>query len=477
MSDSPTDSPATGAARIRGLEQVDRLSVPLPHGTEVTTRVERLASGGRRIPQGVVGRVVRAHDGGFDVQIVGVGEVWFARDELVPRRPGQVQFAQRREAAWSALTPCVVLETRVGSHAWGLADERSDVDVRGVFALPLPWTFGLTEAPRDLVSADGSTTYWEVQKAVEQALRADPNTLETLFVPGAKALDPVGAWLLEDRDAFVSKALFGSFGRYAMSQLDKLTRSQRLAEHRDLLLEWLCEEPAPDLDEVARRLSAVSPREAPTAQDALLAAKTYVKQLYRSLWDQGLLAANDFKALTAYARGGGPRASSPEGGSGLTSTQEPMTFDELQLHDTLLRAVKAEGYTTPTPIQQKAIPHALTGRDVLGVAQTGTGKTAAFALPILQRLSAKAPAGGARPVRCLVLTPTRELAGQVGDSFQTYGKGLPLRHAVIFGGVGQNPQVPRASCGRRTPTTCCGWWPRRRAGCARGRLSSRPPVR
>ncbi|ATB46681.1 DNA polymerase beta superfamily protein [Corallococcus macrosporus] len=307
MSDSPTDSPATGAARIRGLEQVDRLSVPLPHGTEVTTRVERLASGGRRIPQGVVGRVVRAHDGGFDVQIVGVGEVWFARDELVPRRPGQVQFAQRREAAWSALTPCVVLETRVGSHAWGLADERSDVDVRGVFALPLPWTFGLTEAPRDLVSADGSTTYWEVQKAVEQALRADPNTLETLFVPGAKALDPVGAWLLEERDAFVSKALFGSFGRYAMSQLDKLTRSQRLAEHRDLLLEWLCEEPAPDLDEVARRLSAVSPREAPTAQDALLAAKTYVKQLYRSLWDQGLLAANDFKALTAYARSGGQR--------------------------------------------------------------------------------------------------------------------------------------------------------------------------
>jgi ATP-dependent RNA helicase RhlE len=118
-----------------------------------------------------------------------------------------------------------------------------------------------------------------------------------------------------------------------------------------------------------------------------------------------------------------------------------MTFDELQLHETLLRAVKAEGYTTPTPIQQKAIPHALLGKDVLGVAQTGTGKTAAFALPILQRLSAKAPAGGVRPVRCLVLTPTRELASQVGESFGTYGKNLPLRHAIIFGGVGQNPQV------------------------------------
>ncbi|RKI08409.1 UDP-phosphate N-acetylglucosaminyl 1-phosphate transferase [Corallococcus sp. AB030] len=306
MSDT-REASSSAPARVRGLEQIDRLSVPLPHGTEVTTRVERVASGGRRIPQGVVGRVVRAHDGGFDVQIVGVGEVWFARDELVPRRTGQVQFAQRREAAWSALRPCVVLETRVGSHAWGLADERSDVDVRGVFALPLPWTLGLGQPPQDLVSADGSTTYWEVRKTVEQALRADPNTLETLFVPGATAVDELGTWVLEAREAFVSKAIFGSFGRYAMSQLDKLTRSQRLAEHRDLLLAWLCEEPTPDLDEVARRLAAVSPRASPTPEDAVLAAKTYVKQLYRSLWDQGLLASNDFAALTAYARGGGQR--------------------------------------------------------------------------------------------------------------------------------------------------------------------------
>ncbi|MBN8467234.1 nucleotidyltransferase domain-containing protein [Corallococcus exiguus] len=306
MSDTRETS-SSAPARVRGLEQIDRLSVPLPHGTEVTTRVERVASGGRRIPQGVVGRVVRAHDGGFDVQIVGVGEVWFARDELVPRRTGQVQFAQRREAAWSALRPCVVLETRVGSHAWGLADERSDVDVRGVFALPLPWTLGLGQPPQDLVSADGSTTYWEVRKTVEQALRADPNTLETLFVPGATAVDELGTWVLDAREAFVSKAIFGSFGRYAMSQLDKLTRSQRLAEHRDLLLAWLCEEPTPDLDEVARRLAAVSPRASPTPEDAVLAAKTYVKQLYRSLWDQGLLASNDFAALTAYARGGGQR--------------------------------------------------------------------------------------------------------------------------------------------------------------------------
>ncbi|WP_225411622.1 DNA polymerase beta superfamily protein [Stigmatella hybrida] len=293
-------------ARPRGYEQVDRLSVPLPHGTEVTTRVERLA-GERRIPQGVVGRVARARDGGFDVQITGVGELWYARDELVPRKPGQLQFALRRAATWDALRPCVVLETVVGSRAWGLANEDSDLDTRGVFGLPLPWHFGLADKAKDLVSADGSHTFWEFSKAVEQALRADPNTLEMLFVPSARALDVLGEWLLAEREAFVSKALFGSFGRYAMSQLDKLTRSQRLAEHRDLVLAWLCEEPTPSLDEVARRLSAISPRTAPTPEDGLLAAKTYLKQLYRSLSDQGLIEANDFAALVRYARGGGQR--------------------------------------------------------------------------------------------------------------------------------------------------------------------------
>jgi ATP-dependent RNA helicase RhlE len=114
-----------------------------------------------------------------------------------------------------------------------------------------------------------------------------------------------------------------------------------------------------------------------------------------------------------------------------------MLFSELNLAPTLLKAVEAEGYTTPTPIQQQAIPPALEGRDVIGLAQTGTGKTAAFSLPILQRLGAHSAAG----MRCLVLTPTRELAAQIGDSLHAYGKHTGLRHAVIFGGVGQDAQV------------------------------------
>ncbi len=117
-----------------------------------------------------------------------------------------------------------------------------------------------------------------------------------------------------------------------------------------------------------------------------------------------------------------------------------MNFNELGLCTAILKALNAQGYVQPTPIQQGAIPPALAGRDVLGIAQTGTGTTCAFATPILQRLAAK-PGPGKRPIRSLILTPTRELALQIQESFLAYGKNLSLRSAVIFGGVGQQPQV------------------------------------
>ena len=116
-----------------------------------------------------------------------------------------------------------------------------------------------------------------------------------------------------------------------------------------------------------------------------------------------------------------------------------MQFKDLGLNAPILKALEEQGYKKPSPIQEKAIPPALAGRDVLGCAQTGTGKTCAFAVPILQRLEAKT--GPKRPIRALILTPTRELAIQIGESFQAYGRYLKLRHTVIFGGVGQNPQV------------------------------------
>ena len=116
------------------------------------------------------------------------------------------------------------------------------------------------------------------------------------------------------------------------------------------------------------------------------------------------------------------------------------TFEDLGLCDELLDTVEDEGYTEPTPVQAQTIPAALDGRDVLGVAQTGTGKTAAFTLPILHHLSAERIKGW-RPIRALILSPTRELAAQIGDRIKVYGAALGLRHKVIFGGVGQRPQV------------------------------------
>jgi len=120
-----------------------------------------------------------------------------------------------------------------------------------------------------------------------------------------------------------------------------------------------------------------------------------------------------------------------------------MSFEDLGLSAPLLRAVVTEGYTTPTPIQSQAIPHVMAGRDLLGCAQTGTGKTAAFALPILHRLThaGNPPRGTGRRIRALVLAPTRELALQIGDGFRVFGAHTALRQTVIFGGVNQNPQT------------------------------------
>jgi ATP-dependent RNA helicase RhlE len=120
-----------------------------------------------------------------------------------------------------------------------------------------------------------------------------------------------------------------------------------------------------------------------------------------------------------------------------------MSFDNFGLSADILRAVSEQGYSNPTPIQNQAIPIVLQGKDILAGAQTGTGKTAAFTLPLLQLIQQQAQEKGSRPVKALVLTPTRELAAQVGESVSVYGKHLPLRSAIIFGGVKINAQIEK----------------------------------
>jgi len=127
-----------------------------------------------------------------------------------------------------------------------------------------------------------------------------------------------------------------------------------------------------------------------------------------------------------------------------------MKFEELNLAPAILKAVLEQGYETPTPIQAQAIPAVLEGHDLLAGAQTGTGKTAAFTLPMLHRLSeGTAPKSkfGGKGIRALVLTPTRELAAQVEESVRDYGKYLDINSTVVFGGVGMNPQIDRIKRG------------------------------
>jgi hypothetical protein len=266
----------------------------------VTTRVDRAVDDGEIRPQGATGRVAKLDGDRVEVVFVDGKRATYLRGEVVPRKLGVVRYAQRRAAAWEDLHPCVAIDTIVGSRAWGVADAGSDEDHRGVFVLPMPWTTGLVDPPTDLISLDGSQTYWEIGKAIRQALRADPNTLEMLFASPV-IVDPIGARLVAIRTGFLSHEIYGAFGRYALSQLDRLEHNQRLAEHRATVIGWLRDDAMLTLDAAAERLADAARIAAPSRSDAIGRARDYIKQLYRSMYDQGLIAANDWASLRAAA--------------------------------------------------------------------------------------------------------------------------------------------------------------------------------
>lgn len=285
---------------LPGLAGVDPRKVILPHGAEVTL-CEEVVLGDRTLPMGAVGRVMALP--GPDrvrVRLVGRGEVELPRALVVPRSDGHVRFAISRQLAQQRLEPCAILRTTVGSRAWGLAHEGSDHDERGVFVWPFAWASARGRVADVVVSADGSKTLWEIGRTIEQALRADPNTLEMLWVADFTALDPLGERLRAEREAFVSREIYGAFGRYALAQSKKLAQSLRLARHRGMVLDWLDADPDLDLDTVAARMATEALED--TTQQGRHRAKQYLKGLYRSMHDQGLLAACSFEALADFAR-------------------------------------------------------------------------------------------------------------------------------------------------------------------------------
>jgi RNA repair pathway DNA polymerase beta family len=286
-----------------GLTNDDLESVALPVGTEVLTVVDRTIDGKNR-SQGAVGRVTRIdNNSNYHIGFVDGKSAAYLRNELMPRKAGLVRYAIRRANDWGDLHRCVVMDSVVGSTAWGLRDANSDEDHRGIFVLPMPWLTGLTEPPQDLLSPDGTSAHWELGKAIRQALRADPNTLEMLF-SSPTSLDEMAVPLLKIAIAFVSQEIYGSFGRYALAQLDRLVHNQRLALHRETALLWLRDDPQLTLNAAAERLVDAAQVAAPTRTDAVQRSRDYLKQLYRSMYDQGLLSSNEWTALAAYAASG-----------------------------------------------------------------------------------------------------------------------------------------------------------------------------
>ena len=149
------------ALRLGGLADLDPASVPLPPGTEVVTRVDRDVDGELRL-QGATGRVAKLDGDRVEIAFVDGKHATYLRSEVTPRRLGVARYAQRRAAAWDQLRACIAIDTLVGSRAWGVADEGSDEDRRGVFVSQLPWTTGLVDPPLDLISVDGRRrTGWQ----------------------------------------------------------------------------------------------------------------------------------------------------------------------------------------------------------------------------------------------------------------------------------------------------------------------------
>ncbi len=207
---------------LDGLASLDPERVTLPHGCEVTLRRALVAEDGT-LPMGAIGRVTEhLEDGRLRVSLVGRKSVVVSRADIMPRSDGQLKHAMQRATVEAALAPCTLARCTVGSRAWGLASEGSDHDTRGVVLWPFPWACARGRVPDVVVSADGSHTLWEVGRTIEQALRADPNTLEMLFVPEREKLDPLADVLFEAREAFVSQRIYGSFGRYAVAQSKSL---------------------------------------------------------------------------------------------------------------------------------------------------------------------------------------------------------------------------------------------------------------
>lgn len=286
---------------------LDEERITLPKGTMVVLRTDLRAEDDHLCKAGTVGRVVEVAYDVYTVSTPGGRRVTCQRDQLAIQHRDQLQSMERRQLDWDTLRDRLIFSAVVGSTAWGLSDEHSDEDVKGVFLLPFDETSGVWQPADEIQAPDSDAQYWEVQKLVYQGLRGDANTLETLWSPLVKVQTDLGADLLASRRMFVSRAIFGTFGRYAISQFRKMRSARRRHHVTEGIASLVQAEPGLSQAELEERLcetAGIPGFDEPVIQGrgGIKKARQLVKDLYRSLHDRGLIAERGYAPFVAYLR-------------------------------------------------------------------------------------------------------------------------------------------------------------------------------
>ena len=281
---------------------LDQERITLPKGTRVVLKTDLVAlqdargQPGYQCKAGTVGQVVEAAYDSYQVRTPGGHLVDCQRDQVVIQRKEQLPALARRQHSFEDLARHVILSAVVGSTAWGLSDDHSDLDRKGVFVLPLKDSAGLWDPPDEIQDPTSDTQYWEVQKAVYQGLRADANTLEMLWSPKIEVCTELGQALLAGRRMFVSRNIFGTFGRYAMSQFRKMRSAGRRQRMQQSIVELMTSDAQLSQQQLVQRLCHGS-QAVVQGEGARRQAEDAVRDLHRSLFDRGMLEQRGFEAM------------------------------------------------------------------------------------------------------------------------------------------------------------------------------------
>jgi predicted nucleotidyltransferase len=267
----------------------------LPKGTRVVLR-HRVEQDGLYAKSGSLGKVLSFDNRQYTVEFPNGGTFSVPRDYLKLQSKDLLDKLGQRQWEFSEFSEDVCLEVVVGSTAWGLSDENSDEDVRGVFVLPAEARAGLWEPPDEIHHPETDTAYWEIGKLMQQALRADANTLETLWSPIVKVETEIGSLLRDNRRIFLSKNVEGSFGRYALNQFQRIERDLQ----RNAMREKVVEAIEGGASNVATIVAYILVREPETAGGL----EKYVYDVSRSAFDKGLTESRSLDGLVEAVRSG-----------------------------------------------------------------------------------------------------------------------------------------------------------------------------